>query len=140
MKAEWASNQHPVGTFIRSGGLDIKYEASDSVKIDAEGVLKLYEADEITREQFVQMLNIDKTQAKKILGADQVMDLEIEVPGKDADIRVSDTPIDEIDDEYIAVTSKPIRSKPRKKFGGKPTSKAAVASRPKSRRRVRVHK
>jgi len=63
----------------------------------------MYENKEITREQFVRMLKIDMSQAKNVLGGDQVADLEVTSIGDKPDIRISSLPVEQHDDEYIVV-------------------------------------
>lgn len=100
----------------------------------------MYENDEITRSQLVRLLNVDRTQAKNILGGDAVADIEVTTIGEKVDVRISETPIDEIDEEFIGVIRKVrLRSKPksRKRIGGR--EKTSTPKR-KIRRKIKVSK
>lgn len=141
IKAHWAENDLPIGSFVRCDGIDIKYEANESAKLPTEEILKMYEDEEITRDQLVRLLNVDRTQAKNILGGDVVADIEVKEVGKTVDIRVSETPIDEIDEEFVGVARKVrMRSKPkaRKRIGG--SGKVAATPKRKVRRKIKVSK
>lgn len=120
----------PIGSFIRSGGLDIKYEATENVKLDTEKVFALYENGEISRDQLLRMISISKSEAKKIIGGDQVAEFEITVTGDSADIRIENTPLEYIDEEYIGVMVKE-KPKRRRRIGrrAKPTTKTPARKR-----------
>jgi len=93
----------------------------------------MYDNEEISREDFVKMINVDKTQAKNVLGGDIVASMEYEQIGKTADIRLENTPIENIDDEFVIVATK-IRSRVKRKTFGPKKSEATG----KVRRKIKV--
>jgi hypothetical protein len=118
VKGHWTENGIPVGSFIRSDGLEVRFEATESERIDAERVLQLYEDKKISRDQFLRMVSIGKAEAKNVLGGDLVLEYTVKEVGQKADIRVSQTPIEQIDEEFIEIQRKE-RIRRRKPVGAK---------------------
>lgn len=119
--------------------MEIKYETNLSSKVDAERVMQLYEKNEITREQFLRMVNIAVAEAKNVIGGDQVADFTVEVPGTTVDIRLADLPVENLDDEFVMANHAPkSRTKRRKVFGGGTGTRAKTpAARVKKTRRIK---
>ena len=97
--------------------MEFRYEAAESEKLDAEAILELYDNEEITREQFLRMINIDKTQAKNVLGGDLVAELTVTETGKTVDVRIRQLPIEHLDDEYVEVKRAVKMRRKRSVFG-----------------------
>lgn len=96
--------------------------------------MELYENDEITREQFLRMISVGKAEAKNVLGGDLVTQFTKTEIGKNADIRISSTPVEQVKDEFIEVNEK---RRIRRKVVGKNKAKASTKKR---RIRTRVSK
>ena len=135
IKNHWTVNQLPIGSFIRAGGIEFRYEATESSIIDPEEVLSLFEKKEITREQFLSMMKVSATDAKKVLGGDQVADFTTTVIGDTVDIRTQSLPVENEDDEYIMEAHKVRKKVKRRVFGGKakPTERTPSKTRPRKR-------
>ena len=93
----------PIGSFIRASGMEFRYEANETVTLDAAAVMALYEKGEVTRDQFLRMISIQRSEAKNVLGADVVADLEVTTVGDKMDVRIESLPVENVDDEYIAI-------------------------------------
>lgn len=132
VKAHWVSSGLPIGSFARSDGYEIRYEAASSEIIDADEIMKQYENGDITREQFLRMISIQKTEAKNVLGGDQVAELTVTEVGKKLDIRLTSLPVENLDDAYVMENSNVKKRIKRRVFGNK--SKTPV-SKPRSRKR-----
>jgi hypothetical protein len=139
VKTYWSEQKLPIGSYIRIGGSEFRYEATETEKLDNEAILAMYENEEITRENFLKMINIDKVAAANALGGDVIADLTETVIGKKVDIRVLSLPVEHEDDEYVAIIRK-VRSrvKPRKKFGKDAPTKVSENTRAKPRRKIKV--
>lgn len=118
IKSVWAEMELPIGSYIRTGGMEFRYEANETVEINNEPILKMLEDGEITREQFLRIFNVNAKEAKNILGGDQVADLEVKTVGDKLDVRIDTLPVENHDDEFIAVASVVKRNVKRKVFGG----------------------
>lgn len=118
--------------------MEFRYEAAESEKLDADAVLALYENEEITREQFLRMVNIDKTQAKNVLGGDQVAELTVKEIGNNVDVRIKQLPIEQIDDEYVEVKRKVKPKRKRSVFGRKAEAARQPAAEKKPKRGIKV--
>lgn len=142
VKTHWTEEQLPIGSYIHAGGMEIRYEANETSAINPERVLELYENEEITREQLLKMMKIGVTEAKNVLGGDQVADFTEKVPGTNVDIRLSELPVENIEDEFVMNVHKvKKRIKPRKLFGqgaAKPKAERSKSGRPK--RNIRTKK
>lgn len=114
----WASEELPIGSYIRLDGVEYRYEAAESVEINNEPILKMLEDGEITREQFLRIFSVDAKEAKNILGGDQVADLEVRTVGDKLDIRTTSLPVEHAEDEFIMVASVVKRNIKRRVFGG----------------------
>jgi hypothetical protein len=136
VKGFWATEGLPHGSYIVTNGLQIKYEAAESSKLSTEKVLELYEDGEITREQLIQLLNVDRTQANTILGGDIVASISYTEVGKKADIRIEKLPIERLKEEHIEIAHKKTRARRRVKIGRKGQSHK-TQGRVKRRLRVR---
>lgn len=117
IKAYWTEQQLPIGSFIRAGGMEFRYEANETTSLDSEAVLAMYEKKEITREQFLRMMTISKSEAKNVLGADMVADLETTSVGDKLDVRIETLPVENVDDEFVAVRRNVRKKIKRSVFG-----------------------
>lgn len=95
----------------------------------------MYDDEEITRDQMLRMLKIDKQQAKNVLGGDVVAELTEEVVGKEIDVRIATLPVENDDDEFVAVNRAVKKRVKRRKFGG---SEERQSVKDAGRRRVRT--
>jgi ribosomal protein S20 len=126
VKAYWTEQQLPIGSFIRSEGMEIRYEANETTSLDAEAVFAMYEKKEITREQLLRMVFISRSEAKNVLGADMVADLEVTTVGDKLDIRIENLPVEQAEDEYVAV-QRNVRKKIKRSVFGKAAAAAKEA-------------
>lgn len=83
--------------------MEFRYEANETVTLDADAILAMYDKEEITREQFLRMMSISKSDAKNVLGADVVADLEVTSVGDKMDVRIDPLKVENQDDEFVAV-------------------------------------
>lgn len=137
VKDFWSKEKLPIGSYVRLGGEEYRFEAVESEVLDHDEILRRYDDEEISREQFLRMIKVDKKEAGNVLGGDEVADLTRTIVGKTVDIRVSSLPVDNADDEYIGIKRNIKTRRPRIKFGG--SDKAKIKT-PKGRikRRVKV--
>lgn len=96
----------------------MRYEANEVTELDNDAILKMYDDGKITREQMLRLFNVDRAEAKKILGADVVADLETTTVGDKLDIRLKTLPVEEHDQEFIAV-NRNVRVKTKRSVFGK---------------------
>jgi len=108
----------PIGSIIRCGGLEFKYEATQTTEIDAGAILDMFLNEEISREQYLRMINVSASEAKNVLGGDQVANLETTKVGNKVDVRVETLPVEFADDEFIGIKAiAPAKAKRRRVFG-----------------------
>lgn len=100
----------------------------------------MYDEEEITREQFIRMINLDSKQLANVLGADQAADLMTVTVGDTLDIRVSSLPVEEADDEFVMVERKIGSKRARSVFGKRAEEKREKQStaKPKGKRSIKV--
>lgn len=141
VKDHWTREQLPIGSYIHAGGMEIKYEANETSAIDPEKVMELFEGGDITREQFLRMIKIGVTEAKNVLGGDQVADFTVTEVGNKVDIRLSSLPVEHEDDEFVMANQKIKRKIKRRVFGGtsKPKERGTVAP-VRGKRKIRTKK
>lgn len=101
VKDEWVRRQLPTGSSVVVGGSEFTFAVTESEVIDPEFILKLYERKQITREQLLRVMSIGKADAASELGGDIVLAATVTKLGKKADIRMSDLPVERLNDEYI---------------------------------------
>lgn len=140
IKSVWTTMELPIGSFIRTGGMEFRYEANESTEINNEPILEMFLKEEITREQFLRMFKVDSKEAKNILGADQVADLEVKTVGDKLDVRIENLPVEKGEDDYIAVASVIKTNRKRRVFGSgtKPTKVAAPVEQSPRKRFIKV--
>lgn len=126
IKNYWTAQQLPIGSFIRAGGMEFRYEANETTTLDAEAVLKMYEAKEITREQYLRMVSISKSEAKNVLGADMVADLEVTTVGDKIDVRMESLAVEHEADEFVAIRRLVRKKIKRSVFGQAADAKEAA--------------
>ena len=119
IKDFWDKSNLPIGSYIRLGGKEYTYEAATKEVIDTSTIIEMYDNGDISREALLDMVKIDKSVAANKLGADVVADLTTKVPGNTIDVRFKNLPVENLDDEYIAVVSKVKVKTKRKVFGAK---------------------
>jgi hypothetical protein len=115
--AVWTKLELPVGSFIRVGGIEYAYEANVTKSIDVDAVLKLYDDEEITRAQLLQIISADTKATGTVLGGDIAADLTVTNIGNKIDIRTRDLPVEEADEEYIGIKRQVRKKINRSKFG-----------------------
>jgi hypothetical protein len=106
--------------------------------IDPERVMQLYEAGEITRDQFLRTLKISATEAKNVLGGDQVADFTVTTVGKTLDIRITSLPIENLKDSYVLENSNIKKRVKRRLFGGGAKAENKTVSNPRRKRRIKA--
>lgn len=127
IKNYWTAQQLPIGSFIRAGGMEFRYEANETTTLDADAIMKMYENKEITREQFLRMVSISKSEAKNVLGADVVADLEVTTVGDKIDVRIDTLPVEQQADEFVAVRRLVRKKIKRSVFGQTAEAREAAA-------------
>lgn len=138
IKDHWTAAQLPIGSYVHAGGFEIRYEANETSAIDPEEVLKLFENEDITRQQFLQMMKISVTDAKNVLGGDQVADFTKTSIGAKIDIRLNDLPVEKVDDEFVMVNANVRKRVKRRVFGKDTTSAKTVTPKRKIKRRIKT--
>ena len=117
-KARIQSNDWTLGTKIRFGGHEFAYDASDSTVIDPADLYTKLKDGEITEEQFLKCIKVNKSDVSTVLGSDVTLTLETPVKGENYSVRIKELPLDDKDDEYIAVpTATSIKRKTRRSLG-----------------------
>lgn len=137
VKDFWATEKLPHGSYIVTNGLQIKYEAASSEKLSTEKIIELYEDEEITRDQLINLLNVDRSQANIILGGDIVADITTVEVGKKADIRLDKLPIERLNEEHIEIAHKKTTARRRIKIGRKGEASAKASARVGRKLRIR---
>ena len=135
MKDHWAKEQLPIGSYIHAGGQGFQYAATESSVIDPEEVMKLYEAKEISREQFINMIVINAPTAKNVLGGDQVADFTKTVVGNKVDVRMSALPVENHEDEFVMSAHK-VRKKIKRRVFGTTSKPVATTKSGRARRKI----
>ena len=120
--------------------MEFRYESSETTSLDEEAVFIMYEKKQITREQFLRMMKIDSKEAKNVLGADVVADLEVKTVGDKLDVRVEALPVENAKDEYVAVRRLVRKKIKRSVFGKERDAKDAAAVAPSAGRKIKVRK
>lgn len=140
VKSVWSELELPIGSYIRTGGQEFRFEATESTEIANEPILDMFLNEEITREQFLRIFNVHATEAKNILGADQVATLQTTKVGSKLDVRMVDLPVENADDEYIAVAEAVKKQDRRRVFGGGAAKQRAgtEAVSPRVKRRIKI--
>lgn len=137
VKNHWQKEQLPVGSYIHAGGLRIRFETNETSAINPERVLELYENEEISRDQLLNMMKIGVTEAKNILGGDQVADFTEKVPGTKMDIRLEELPVENVEDEFVMSAHKVKKRISRRKIYGRGDKAKETGPRTKSGKLVR---
>lgn len=138
VKNYWTAEQLPIGSFIRAGGFEFRYEATETTSLDEEAIFKLYEDGEITREQLLRMIKIDAKEAKNILGADQVADLEVKSVGDKLDIRMESLPVEQAEEEFVAVRRLVRKKVKRSVFGKEREARKQPVAETKPGRKIKI--
>lgn len=135
VKEQWKALGLPIGSYIHIAGLKFDYGATSKEIIDPDAILKMYEDEEITREQYLSMITVNKKPASTVLGGDLVAQHTIETVGDKADIRMEALPVEQEDEEFVYEKDK---AKTKRKTFGKNKVKAGEKAKP--RRRIKVRK
>ena len=104
-----------IGTYVLHGGYRFDYSQTESSVIEPEDFLKLLEAGEITRDQFLRCISVQKGNVDTHVGSDVGLRLSKSKTGKEFDVRVSELDIDAPRESVLVVpdAEKPIvRKKP----------------------------
>lgn len=144
IKDYWQAEKLPIGSYIHAGGFEFRYEANETTELDAAVVLDMYEKGEISKEKFLQMISISRSEAKNILGADVVADLEVTTVGNKMDVRIESLPIENVDDEFVAIV-RTVRKKIKRSVFGKAAAEREASTQPKQsiasgKRRIKTGK
>ena len=102
------------------GPVELYLGVSVAEKIDPKAIIKMFLAGEITEEQFAEIIDVRKDDAKRVLGGDVVDANIIEVRGKEVDVRST-----KVDVEY----AEPVDVLPRKVTQDIPTKPQLVKPR-----------
>ncbi len=135
IKGYWTEQKLPIGSFIRAGGYEFRYEANETTELDTDAVLTMFEKEEITREQFLRLISISKSEAKNVLGADMVADLEVTSVGDKLDVRMEALAVEAKDDEYVSVQRVVRKKIKRSVFGQAAENAKATPKAPTSNKR-----
>ena len=133
--AYWTGNKLPIGSYMRMGGSEFRYEAAESTSYDTDAILQLYDDEDITREQFLQLMKIDPKQLGNVLGGDVAADLSTTTLGDKLDVRISELPVEHDDDEFIMVERNVRKKKKRSVFGKRADAKTQAAQ---PKRRIKI--
>lgn len=107
--------------------MEFRYEANETTSLDTDAILNMYDKEEITREQFLRMLSIKASEAKNVLGADVVADLEVKTVGDKLDVRIDTLPVEQEKDEFVAVVRLVRKKIKRSVFGQSAEAREAKA-------------
>ena len=88
------NKQFLIGTYALAGGFRFDYNQTQSDVIDVEDFFKLYEAKEITREQLLKCISVQKAQVDNHVGSDVSLRLSTTKTGKEFDVRITELDID----------------------------------------------
>jgi hypothetical protein len=127
IKDYWQKEGLPIGSYIRTGGTEYRYESNETTSLDAAAIVQMYENEEITKEQFIRMFNVDKGEASKILGGDVIASITITSIGDKLDVRTEDLPIEDAKDECVVINEDVRKKINRSMFGNK--NRINIASR-----------
>ena len=105
--------------------MEFRYEANETTSLDEDAILKMYDDGDITREQFLRMLSITRSEAKNVLGADVVADLETTSVGSKLDVRISTLPVEQHEDEFVGI-ERVVRKKIKRRIFGSGEQRAAA--------------
>lgn len=86
-----SENDFPAGTAVEIDGTKFTWAVSEGREIDPREWYKLWQDGEITEDQYFECLAVGKTDAKLVIGEDQVETISIDTKGSKADIRVDAT-------------------------------------------------
>ena len=134
MKAEYASLGIPGNSPLKVDSKAITLQAAETEFIDPEKVFIKYVDEEIDSQTFIGMITIGKTEAKRVFGGDQILEMTETKVGKDANVRVVDLPVDEQENTPIIIGEPYKRRRIKKKVSGELTSKSSARPRPRSRK------
>ena len=138
VKSHWITEKLPIGSYVRCGGFEFRYEGAETTTYDTEAILKAFEEGEITREAFLRIMKVDPKQLANVFGADQAADLTMTTVGDKLDIRVESLPVEREDDTFIMV-ERNIKTKQKRSVFGKRKEETAVAVK-KSKRSIKVRR
>lgn len=136
----WQKEQLPIGSYIHAGGQEFRYEANETSVIDPADVMQLYEDGDITKEQFLSMVTIRATEAKNVLGGDQVADFTKTVVGNKVDVRMISLPVEQHDDEFVMSAHKVRKKVKRRVFGTSKPKETTKSGRVKRKINTKVSK
>lgn len=77
----------PPGTIMRVEGIEYIVSASMSEKISAEKWYEKFKKKEMTKDQFLAAISVNKAEAGRIVGEDVVMSISEKIIGTSADLR-----------------------------------------------------
>jgi hypothetical protein len=138
IKEYWEKNNLPIGSFIRCSGEQITYEANETEVLDEAAIFKRYKDGEMTEEQFLGLIKISITDARKVLGADVVAKHTVKKVGAKLDVRFDDLPVESANDEFIFVNEVVKEQKKRRVFGA--TKPSVETTKPTMRRKIIIRK
>jgi len=138
VKAHWTAEELPIGSYIRAGGLEFKFEATETSVMDVAKIYGMIEDGELTIKQFLSMCKIDSKQAANVLGGDVVASCTTTKIGNKADIRVDTLSVENAEDEYIEERSA-IKTRTKRRVIGSAKLKVAEPA-PRQRRRILTRK
>ena len=125
-----------LGTYVEAAGTRFDYSVTEKEVIEPEDFLAMYENGDITKEQFLRCISVQKGSVDTHVGSDVTLKLANKVHGDSYDVRTSDMDIEDVSKEAVVTPSAPMVPKRRKKVGGKP--KAEAGAKPKLMRRIRL--
>lgn len=97
------NQQFVIGTYALYGGYRFDYNQTESDIIETADFFALYESGQITRDQFLKCVSVQKGAVDTHIGSDVTLRLAKSRIGKEFDVRVTQLDIDSGNESVIAV-------------------------------------
>jgi len=122
------NRQFVIGTYVLHGGYRFDYSQTESTVIEANDFLALYESGNITRDQLLKCVSVQKGSVDTYIGSDVALRLAKNKIGKEFDVRVTQLDIDSENESVVVVpeTEQPIIRKRSLARNTKTTAPAKV--------------
>jgi len=129
------NRQFVVGTYIQHNGFQFDYNQTATDIIEPEDFVSLWESGQITKEQFLKCISVQKGAVDTHVGSDVTLSLSKTKTGKDFDIRIKELDIDTPKESVIVIPDTKNAPLARRKPVRKPV---AVAAAKPTIRRIRI--
>jgi len=97
------NSQFVIGTYVLHGGYRFDYSQTESEVIETNDFLTLYESGQITRDQFIKCVSVQKGSVDTYIGSDVTLRLVKNRIGKEFDVRITQLDIDSANESVIVV-------------------------------------